>query len=400
MKKSKKLIAIFSALIIITYMIWAIFLLVSRSSETYIVRQGTLTQEDETVGYIIRDEKVEKGEDYENGIYEIATENQRVAVGDSIFRYYSDSEKKITEQVEEINKQIQEILEQENEVTSADIKAIESQIEEKIEHINTINNYQEIVEDKKNIDELISKKINFIGDVTENKDIKKLVKDRKALEEKLKSGSKYQKAQMSGSVSYRVDGLEETLTPEKFNDINEKLLNSLDIKTGEIISTSDECGKVIDNFKCYIAVTLNSKQAREAKVNDSLKLRISNEETKAKIVQINEENNNKRTIIFQINKMTEDLIKHRKVLVDVIWWNDSGLKVPNSTLTKEGNLYYVVRNKAGVQNKILVKIIKQTENYSIIDSYTEQELQELGFSQQDIKNYKKITNYDEIEIKK
>ena len=95
-------------------MIWAIFLLVSRSSETYIVRQGTLTQEDETVGYIIRDEKVEKGEDYENGIYEIATENQRVAVGDSIFRYYSDSEKKITEQVEEINKQIQEILEQEN----------------------------------------------------------------------------------------------------------------------------------------------------------------------------------------------------------------------------------------------------------------------------------------------
>lgn len=399
MKKSKKLIAIFSALIIITYMIWAIFLLVSRSSETYIVRQGTLTQEDEAVGYIIRDEKVEKGEDYENGIYEIATENQRVAVGDSIFRYYSDSEKKITEQVEEINKQIQEILEQENEVTSADIKAIESQIEEKIEHINTINNYQEIVEDKKNIDELISKKINFIGDVTENKDIKKLVKDRKALEEKLKSGSKYQKAQMSGIVSYRVDGLEETFTPEKFNDINEKLLNSLDIKTGEIISTSDECGKVIDNFKCYVAVTLNSKQAMEAKVNDSLKLRISNEETKAKIVQINEENN-KRTIIFQINKMTEDLIKHRKVLVDVIWWNDSGLKVPNSTLTKEGNLYYVVRNKAGVQNKILVKIIKQTENYSIIDSYTEQELQELGFSQQEIKNHKKITNYDEIEIKK
>ena len=400
MKKSKKLIAIFSALIIITYMIWAIFLLVSRSSETYIVRQGTLTQEDEAVGYIIRDEKVEKGEDYENGIYEIATENQRVAVGDSIFRYYSDSEKEITEQVEEINKQIQEILEQENEVTSADIKAIESQIEEKIEHINTINNYQEIVEDKKNIDELISKKIKFIGDVTENKDIKKLVKDRKALEEKLKSGSKYQKAQMSGIVSYRVDGLEETLTPEKFNDINEKLLNSLDIKTGEIISTSDECGKVIDNFKCYVVVTLNSKQAMEAKVNDSLKLRISNEETKAKIVQINEENNNKRTIIFQINKMTEDLIKHRKVLVDVIWWNDSGLKVPNSTLTKEGNLYYVVRNKAGVQNKILVKIIKQTENYSIIDSYTEQELQELGFSQQEIKNYKKITNYDEIEIKK
>ena len=58
------------------------------------------------------------------------------------------------------------------------------------------------------------------------------------------------------------------------------------MKTGEIISTNNECGKVIDNFKCYIAVTMDSEQAMEAKVNDTLKLRISNEESKAKIVQV------------------------------------------------------------------------------------------------------------------
>ena len=32
----------------------------------------------------------------------------------------------------------------------------------------------------------------------------------------------------------------------------------MEIKTGQIISASNECGKVIDNFKCYIAVTLNT----------------------------------------------------------------------------------------------------------------------------------------------
>ena len=396
--KGRKIIAILSAIVIIAYIIWAIYLLIVHPVDTYVISQGTISQEDETVGYIIRNEKVQKSENNSNGIYAIASEGQRVAIEEPIFRYYSDNEKEITAQMSDLNYKIQDLLEQEKGVTSADIKAIENQIEEKIENINTLSNYQEISEYKKNIDTLISKKINFIGDVTENKEIKNLVKERNALENKLKNGSEYQKAPMSGVVSYRVDGLEESLTPELFDIINEQYLDELDLKTGQIISASNECGKVIDNFKCYIAVTMNSKEAMEANVNDTVQIRISNkEEEKAKIIQINEESG-KRTIIFQINKMSEDLINHRKIAVDVIWWDISGLKVPNQALTQENGLYYVTRNKAGVQSKILVKVKKQTDKYSIIESYKNEELQELGYSAQEIKNYKKISNYDEIMI--
>lgn len=208
--------------------------------------------------------------------------------------------------------------------------------------------------------------------------------------------SEYQKAPMSGIVSYRVDGLEESLSPDNFSVINEQYLESLDLKTNQIISASNECGKVIDNFKCYIAVTMNSTEAMEAKLNDKVKIRIANnEEENAKIVQINEESG-KRTIIFQINKMTDVLINHRKISVDVIWWDVTGLKVPNQALTQENGLYYITRNRAGVQTKILVKIKKQAEKYSIIESYKNEELQELGYSIQDIRNYKKISNYDEV----
>ena len=108
----------------------------------------------------------------------------------------------------------------------------------------------------------------------------------------------------------------------------------------------------------------------------------------------------KRTIIFQINKMTDALINHRKISVDVIWWDISGLKVPNQALIQEDGLYYVVRNKANVQTKMLVKVKKQTDKYSIIEAYKNEELQELGYSAQDIRNYKKISNYDEIMIEK
>lgn len=394
------IIAILSAIVIIAYIISAVYLLIAHPTDTYIISQGTITQEDENVGYIIRDEKVEKNENYKNGIYAIATEGQRVAINEPIFRYYSDTEKQITTQINEINYKIQDILEKDKKVTSADIKAIENQIEAKIEKINTLNNYQEIIEYKKNIDTLISKKISFIGDVTENKEIKSLIKERNTLENKFKNNTEYQRAPKSGIVSYRIDGLEETLSPEKFNQLNEQYLENLELKTGQIISASNDGGKVIDNFKCYIAMTLNSKEAMEAKVNDKVKLRISNEdEEDAKIIQINEESG-KRTIIFQVDRMTEDLINHRKISIDVIWWDVTGLKVPNQALTEENGLYYVTRNKAGVQAKILVKVKKQTDKYSIIESYKNEELQELGLSAQEIKNYKKINNYDEIMLEK
>ena len=398
MKKGKRIIAIVSVIAILIYVICSVYMLLTNPTDTYIVKQGSLSEEDECIGYIIRKEKIVKGEDFQNGIYAIASEGQRVAVGESIFRYYSDSEKQIKTQISGLNYKIQELLEQEKNIPSADIKAIEAQIESKIQNINNLTNYQEIIENKKNIDNLITKKINFIGDITENKDIKSLVNERKNLEKQLKNGAEYQKAEIAGIVSYRVDGLEQKLTTEQFNEITEKYLNDLDVRTGKIVSTSNECGKVIDNFKCYMAITMNSKNAMEAKVNDSVKLRISNsEEYNAKIVQINEESG-KRTIIFEMDKMTEDLINHRKIVVDVIWLDVSGLKVPKQALIKEKGLYYVIRNKAGIENKLLVKIKMQTDKFAIIEPYESTELQELGLSSDEIKKYKKITNYDEIII--
>lgn len=50
-------------------------------------------------------------------------------------------------------------------------------------------------------------------------------------------------------------------------------------------------------------------------------------------------------------------------------------------------------------NKILVKIKKQGEKYSIVQAYSTEELKELGFSNEEIvkyNNYKKIAIYDEV----
>ena len=104
-------------------------------------------------------------------------------------------------------------------------------------------------------------------------------------------------------------------------------------------------------------------------------------------------------MILKTNKAVEDLISYRKISVDVIWWSYSGLKVPNSAIIEEGGLSYIIRNRAGYKDKILVKVLKQNKSYSIIRNYLPKELTELGYDEKEKRTMKSISTYDEITTK-
>ena len=179
------------------------------------------------------------------------------------------------------------------------------------------------------------------------------------------------------------------------------MLEDLKLKTGQIISTNEESGKIIDNFSCYIACILKDEnlQEKDAKIGDKLKIRLSNnEEIDAKIEYISKENNEEDLVVFKLNRYVEDLINYRKISFDIIWWNVSGLKVSNESIKQESeDLYYVIRKRVGYTDKIYVRVLKRGEKYSIIDNYDEkQELIDKGVSKEEIKDRKKISLYDEI----
>ena len=94
------------------------------------------------------------------------------------------------------------------------------------------------------------------------------------------------------------------------------------------------------------------------------------------------------------------MINYRKINVDIIWWSDSGIKVPNSAIQYEGKFAFVVRNRAGYDEKIYVKVLRQNDNYSIVENYSTTELEESGFDITELDNKKSISLYDEIVIKK
>lgn len=205
------------------------------------MKSGTLTQEETTVGYILRDEIVLEGQNYKNGLTPIISEGERTAKGQTIFRYSSLEEESTKQKIEEVNKKIEEALASQPKIFQADIKNLEKQIDEKISKIQYLTDIHTISEYKKEIEDIISKKAKIAGTLSQSGSyIKELTKQKEEYEKKLTEDSEYIVSPMSGVVSYRVDGLEEILKASDFSTITEKNLEDLDLKTGKIVSTSNE----------------------------------------------------------------------------------------------------------------------------------------------------------------
>ena len=404
MKKNKskvkiaKLISVLLVTIFLIYFVLNLGSLLKLPSKTFIVKNGTLSYEEMATGYIIRQEEVLRGEEYKNGMIQIKAEGERVAQGETVFRYYSNGEEKILEQINELDIQINETLKnKENRIPSSDISSIDKQIEKTLKLIYNENDVEKINEYNKQIENYMTKKSQIAGELSvAGSYLKQLIEQRNNLKQKITSDATNIVSTIPGIVSYRVDGLENILTCENFSYLNSELLKSYELNIGAIIPQSVEEGKIVNNFWCYIACTIDTENAMEAEKGNFVKLRLSNtEEIDAEIVEIIEEEDN-RIIVFKITEQVENLIENRKISFDIIWWQYKGLKVSNNALIEKNDFTYIQRKKTNYTEEILVKILRQNDTFSIVSNYTTEELENLGYSKEEIKDMKKIKLYDEI----
>lgn len=394
----KRIMIYIAFILILIYMIYAVYLLVKEPTNKVTVEKGTLYLEETNIGYVIRDEQVVKGNNYKNGMEQIKNEGEKTAKGESIYRYYSKNEEELKQQISELDEKIQETSKGQTGTFSSDVKLLENQLDEKIEALSKITDISKITEYKKQINDITTKKAKLSGETSAaGTYLKQLYNQRTKLEEQLNSGAEYIKAPVSGIVSYKVDGLEETLTPNNFSTLNKEFLEKLNLKTGQLIATNDECGKIIDSSKCYIATISNSEEAKSAQIDNKVQVRLSNNKViDAKIAYISQENEEETLIILEINKQISELANYRKISFDLIWWSSTGLKVPNQAIIEENGLNYVVRNRVGYMDKILVKVTRKNDKYSIVSNYSTEDLEKIGFGKNEISSMKKISIYDEL----
>ena len=236
--------------VIMIYIFYSIFLLVRKPNDTVTINSGVLTLEESATGYIIRDEQVLKGTNYKNGITAIVSEGERAAKGQTVFRYSSNQEEEIKSKIEEVNLKLQDALTKQakqNIPVTTDIRNLEKQIDEKTQELRNLTDMHTITEYKKEIEEIASKKAKIAGTLSQSGAyIQELTKQKEQYEEQLISDSEYITAPVSGVVSYRVDGLEDVLSINDLSNLTEEKLENLGLKTGKIISTSQEARK---NYK-------------------------------------------------------------------------------------------------------------------------------------------------------
>jgi len=381
--------------LVFIYAVYLVAKLVQNPTNTFMVTNGKISQEESDIGYIIREETVVKGQNYKNGMVKIKNEGEKVAKGDSVFRYYSSGEEELKNKIAELDVEIQSLMQNEKSSFPSDVKLLESQIEKELDSIYGVNNAQKIQEYKKNINSYITKKAKISS--PSNSRLKELLSQREEYENRLTSDSENVNAPESGIVSYRVDGLESVLTTEDFTKFNKSFLQDLKLKTGQTVASNEEVGKIINNYQCYIVFNSNTNEAKSSKVGDIIKIRVQNSDTlKASVENIIDEDDESKTITVKITNDVEKLIAYRKISFDIIWWDAEGFRIPNEAIKEENGLSYVVRNRNGYYNKMLVKILKQNDEYCIVRQYKTEELEELGFTSSQIYSMRNIALYDEI----
>lgn len=381
--------------LVFIYAVYLVAKLVQNPTNTFMVTNGKISQEESDIGYIIREETVVKGQNYKNGMVKIKNEGEKVAKGDSVFRYYSSGEEELKNKIAEVDVEIQSLMQNEKSSFPSDVKLLESQIEKELDSIYGVNNAQKIQEYKKNINSYITKKAKISS--PSNSRLKELLSQREEYENRLTSDSENVNAPESGIVSYRVDGLESVLTTEDFTKFNKSFLQDLKLKTGQTVASNEEVGKIINNYQCYIVFNSNTNEAKNSKVGDTIKIRVQNSDTlKASVENIIDEDDESKTITVKIANDVEKLIAYRKISFDIIWWDAEGFRIPNEAIKEENGLSYVVRNRNGYYNKMLVKILKQNDEYCIVRQYKTEELEELGFTSSQIYSMRNIALYDEI----
>lgn len=404
MKEVQKKSNFIKIIITLVFMIFFIILvtngtkILKKPTDIFIVANGSLSYEEIAEGYVIRDEVVLQGDNYKNGMVQILSDGERVAKNEAFFRYYSNSEENILNQIAELDEEINEVIETDNlSLPSSDILSLENQIEDTIDLMYKVNYLQKNQEHKNKIEAYISKKAQITGVVSPSDSYVRVLTDkRNQLEAELEAGSEIIYAPKSGLASYRVDGLEEILKTDNFDYLTKELLDSFELKVGATIPLSNEKGKVVDNFGSYIATSINTEKSMSANIGDKVLLRLSNsDEIEAEITYIKDEEKS-RIIVFKIMEDVDELLEYRKISMDIVWWNYSGLKISNSALIEENDKSYVERNKAGFTEKILVKVLRQNDTYSIAENYDEEELKALGYSDEEISNMETISLYDEI----
>jgi hypothetical protein len=387
---------VFFSLIFIIYIGYYFFGMVRNAKETYSLKIDTLENVVRAEGIIVREEKTIDNSGFV--IEGLKNEGEKVFKSEQIAKSVSSSEKEITDKIESVNNEINEALKNDNSsIFSNDIVILNNKIKSCITEMSQTNDISKIKSKKKEIEEYNIKKSKISGDLSASGSyLKELYTKKEGLESSLNQIVKYMYAPISGSLSYKIDGLEDKYTVQNMNTLTKEDISNVQIKSGDVVKTDYSKAKVYNNFYTYIVTAIDNETSKNLKIGQKVKVNMLSFENYYLEIENMITHDNYVIVVFKTTENSNELVNYRKISFDIILWLEEGLKVPNVAILYEGGKAYVLRNRLGVTEKILVKEIRKNDGFVIVGNYTKNELVELGYADDEIKKTKAISEYDEI----
>lgn len=390
-KGNAKYAYIIASITVIVVLSVIILLSIKNADTQYMVQNGTIENTELASAFVIKDEVV-INKDMSKVLLPIVAEGHRVAKGSIIATYKGAEYENYLSKLEEMDKEILELMKDLPTVYSSEIENIEKQIHSVIKKTDNESSYIKMQEYKIEVNSLINKRAELLGNLSpDGAAIKEKILERNLYVAKAKKSNDNIIANKSGLVSYETDGLEEILTNKKIdtfsvNDIEEKCKN-ININNNKI--------KIVNNYEAYFVTEVSKNNYQYMKEKKNYIVRLMGDDTyefNSTLYKISETNNGYQAI-FKITNGIEHLISNREIEIEIVWWDSTGLFVTNNSLVinKENNITYVKVMKYGNYIDVPVKIVKQNEEYSIIDNYSSEEVKSLNLDREySLKVYDRI----------
>ncbi|HEY9061205.1 MAG TPA: HlyD family efflux transporter periplasmic adaptor subunit [Pseudobacteroides sp.] len=383
--KGIKLGALMVVLFLLMYIPSLFHWIYGKDIATDIIRSGTIEDSFNLDGLIIRDEEPIDSPFEGKYISEVG-EGEKIPLKYKIATVLKDTSAKELEDLSKLDSEILKLRKEKSEkqgLFSQDIIKLDNNIAEKVSAISTAcneNNFEKLVDVKKEIDIIIHKKAEILSSLgTPDSQIGALSLKRNNLQAVINAGTRQIYANSPGIISYYVDGYERVLNPNtidtiKVDEITELLKKEIrpEVNLGTV-QVNKPFAKIIKGIYIYIAVIMDKKQSDMLKLGKNVNVRINdiNKIVNAVPVSISDTNGNKSTVVFKTDKGLSETTFLRKVNIDIIKNSYDGLEVSYKSLFdinpdgKMGKIVLVKANDAKIRN---VEIVGRSGEFAIIKS--------------------------------
>jgi len=380
-----KLGSILVILFLLLYVPSLIFWVNGENVSTDIVRIGDIQDSVNIDAVIVRNEVVLNSPIGGKCIKEL-DEGEKAKVKERIATVLNRSSEELLEDLKSLDLKIIKAQNERNEnleLFSDDLKKIENDIEQKLKEIIGVSNSNEIsrvLKIKKEVDELIKKKAAISGSLsTPSAHIQSLLDKKNDLQKRINANTKDINTPISGVVSYVIDGYEDILTPDSISELTTDDIESIEVKGMQKdiekigVEANKPFAKIITDIEYFLIMTIDHNLAKEYKVDQKTSIRL-NEFDKVIDGDVFYRSNNmggKSILVVKVRKALSKTAAYRKLNVDLIKSQHSGLKVPLRSLrnidmqNKTAEICLVKANRARF---VKIKIVGKNEEFAIIEN--------------------------------